>query len=100
MHARNSDSADSAWHGLVLLFLDLCFAFQQLRASCRCKSVTFIRAPCRPCPDDTPDGPTVTFAGYAHFGQFGFHRVAFPQPNRLSLRIQICQLIIEFEKYR
>ncbi len=26
----------------------------------------------------------VTFTGYAHSGQFGFHRVAFPQPNRLS----------------
>lgn len=87
--------------GLVLLFVDLMAIFQQLRASCRCKSVTsVIRAPCRRCPDDTPDGPTVTFQGYAHFGQFGFHRVAFPQPNRLSPHIQICQLIIEFEKYR
>lgn len=76
--------------GLVLLFVDLMAIFQQLRASCRCKSVTsVIRAPCRRCPDDTPDGPTVTFQGYAHFGQFGFHRVAFPQPNRLSPHIQI-----------
>lgn len=38
--------------GLVLLFVDLVAIFQQLRASCRCKSVTsVIRAPCRRWPD-------------------------------------------------